>query len=270
MESNSSSSSSSRGGVQFRCALEEIRRISRLSSYQLDEIVAVWGDEEEQINRQQELKRDVTKYIQSGSGGGRRRLSDNYTFTSVGLCDHVGIRKEEKIIAREQVWDAVLNEQDNQRVAQVNTGHSNDIFKYNSALLAKACQRQAKTYKSQQIAYEKAKELELEILHQQRKKKIPTLNGSKLNFSQQQIRNQHATSSTSSEKRKHGHKSRNHHDGDHQTHHHSHRRRSKSCGDSTSDSNRRRRPESSSKTTLDSSSSSLAISKSSQHSPRSI
>ena len=268
MESNSSSS---RGGVQFRCALEEIRRISRLSSYQLDEIVAVWGDEEEQINRQQELKRDVTKYIQSGSGSGRRRLSDNYTFTSVGLCDHVGIRKEEKIIAREQVWDAVLNEQDNQRVAQVNTGHSNDIFKYNSALLAKACQRQAKTYKSQQIAYEKAKELELEILHQQRKKKIPTLNGSKLNFSQQQIRNQHATASTASGKRKHGHRSRNHHDdGGHQTHHHSHRRRSKSCGDSTSDSNRRRRPESSSKTTSDSSSSSLAISKSSQHSPRSI
>ena len=255
MESNSSSS---RGGVQFRCALEEIRRISRLSSYQFDEIVAVWGDEDEQIERQQELKRDATEFVQG------RRSSDNYTFTSVGLCDHVGTRKEEKVIARNLVWDAVLKEQDNQRVAQANTGHSNDIFKYNSALLAKACQ-QAQTYKSQQTAYEKAKELELEIHHQQ-KKKIPT-NGSKLNFSQQLRHHHHhhnATASTASGKRKHRNKAASaSHEG------HSHRRRSKSCDNTSSDghgtTSNRRRPESSTM-----SDSSLAISKASQHYPSRI
>ena len=259
--SSSSTSSSSRGGVQFRCALEEIRRISRLSSYQLEEIVAVWGDDDEQIERQQELKRDANEFIHSG-----RRSSDNYTFTSVGLCDHVGTRKEEKITAREQVWDAVWKEQENQRVAQVNTGHSNDIFKYNSALLAKACQQA--TYKSQQSAYEKAKELEFELFQQkeqeQEQQKVPT-NGTQLNVSQQQqpIRNHPHHASSTTGKRKHGGRktSTTSHDGGHNHHHH--RRRSKSCSSGDSSTSRRRRDQSTSE-------SSLAISKASQHSPRSI
>ena len=257
--SSSSTSSSSRGGVQFRCALEEIRRISRLSSYQLEEIVAVWGDDDEQIERQQELKRDANEFIHSG-----RRSSDNYTFTSVGLCDHVGTRKEEKITAREQVWDAVWKEQENQRVAQVNTGHSNDIFKYNSALLAKACQQA--TYKSQQSAYEKAKELEFELFQQQEQEqqKVPT-NGTQLNVSQQQqpIRNHPHHASSTTGKRKHGGRktSTTSHDGGHNHHHH--RRRSKSCSSGDSSTSRRRRDQSTSE-------SSLAISKASQHSPRSI
>ena len=209
--------------VRFQFALESVRRISRLSSYNLGEILAVWGDDEEEIQRRDELKRDASEYIEGG-----RRSSDNYTFTSIGLCDHVGSRREEKEVARCQMWDAVLDEQDNQRQAQENTGHSPDVFKYNSALLAMVCKKV--TQKSQQLAYENAKELEREIADHEQEKTLPVANGS-------------SHTAQHSVKRKHGTKSRKYSSS------RSHRSRSNS---------RRRKSESES----------LAISKTSQHYPR--
>ena len=95
-----------RRGVQFRSrnSIEDVRRISTLSNYNTDEVIAVWGDENETTRRIQELQQEM-----SDLGHGRRE-SDNLTCTTVGLS-HYGKRKAEKMEAREQTWHAVLWEQ---------------------------------------------------------------------------------------------------------------------------------------------------------------
>ena len=94
-----------RRGVQFRSrnSIEDVRRISTLSNYNTDEVIAVWGDENETTRRIQELQQEM-----SDLGHGRRE-SDNLTCTTVGL--NYGKRKAEKMEAREQTWHAVLWEQ---------------------------------------------------------------------------------------------------------------------------------------------------------------
>ena len=90
--------------------LNERHNISRLSTYELDELLAVWGDSEEKYNRKQAVKEDVKQFQKMG-----RRLSDNMTFTSVGLLDKVGERRVEKFINRERGLETVLSTQETQR-----------------------------------------------------------------------------------------------------------------------------------------------------------
>lgn len=88
-----------------RSCMEEVKRISRLSNYSLSEVIAVWGDTEEHKLHKKELKNAVKDMIQG------RRMSDNLTFTSVGIDDKIGEGKVEKIQAREDGWEAVFDEQ---------------------------------------------------------------------------------------------------------------------------------------------------------------
>jgi len=95
-------------GVQFhsRSSMEQVRRISRYSNYDPEEVVAYWGDSNEHRLRKQELREAVLDW-QMG-----RRNSDNFSFTTVGIADKVG---EGKAIKKENRWksrNAVMDEQD--------------------------------------------------------------------------------------------------------------------------------------------------------------
>jgi hypothetical protein len=95
-------------GIQWhsRDSIEVIKKISRVSEYSLDEIIAVWGDDDEAILHKQEL-RAAAKDVQHG-----RRVSDNMTFSTTGLKFLVGAAREEKQEAKYKAWDAVMDEQD--------------------------------------------------------------------------------------------------------------------------------------------------------------
>jgi hypothetical protein len=95
-------------GIQWhsRDSIEVIKKISRISQYSLDEIIAVWGDGDEEILRKKEL-RAAAKDVQHG-----RRVSDNMTFSTTGLKFLVGAAREEKQEAKYKAWDAVMDEQD--------------------------------------------------------------------------------------------------------------------------------------------------------------
>ncbi|KAG7363375.1 hypothetical protein IV203_026752 [Nitzschia inconspicua] len=94
--------------VQFRSrnSIEEVRRISRISNYDIEEIISYWGDSDEHILRKEELKKAAhdMQYC--------RRMSDNSTFTSLGIADKVGERRVIKKQNREIATRAVLDEQD--------------------------------------------------------------------------------------------------------------------------------------------------------------
>ena len=87
-------------------SIEEVRRISRISSRSLAEVVAYWGTTDEHMLRKQELRKAATE-MQA-----KRRMSDNMEFTSLGLADKVGegkmLKKQNRYLSRE----AVLDEQD--------------------------------------------------------------------------------------------------------------------------------------------------------------
>lgn len=95
------------GDVRFRSqsSMEAIRRISRISDYDMAEILDYWGDTEEKDERKAELKQAVKDMYY------KRRESDS-DFTTLGLDDKAGhgraIRKANKALAR----NAVLDEQD--------------------------------------------------------------------------------------------------------------------------------------------------------------
>jgi hypothetical protein len=95
-------------GIQWhsRNSIELIKRISRVSHYSIEEIFAVWGDDDEAIRRKQELK-VAARDMQYG-----RRVSDNMTFSTIGIRDKVGLGRQEKQEARYKAWDAVTDEQD--------------------------------------------------------------------------------------------------------------------------------------------------------------
>lgn len=95
-------------GVQFhsRNSVEQVRRISRYSNYDPDEVVAYWGDSNEHRLRKQELREAVVEWQQG------RRMSDNFSFTTVGIADKVG---EGRAVKKENRWksrSAVMDEQD--------------------------------------------------------------------------------------------------------------------------------------------------------------
>lgn len=95
-------------GVQFRSksSIEEVKRISRISNYDLDEVTAYWGDGNEQRVRKEELKVAVKEWQQG------RRSSDNFTFTTRGIADKVGEGKAAKKANRTISRMAVMDEQE--------------------------------------------------------------------------------------------------------------------------------------------------------------
>jgi hypothetical protein len=110
-------------GIQWhsRKSIEVIKRIPRVSqSYSVEEFLAVWGDSDEATLRKQELKVAASD-MQYG-----RRMSDNMTFSTIGIRDKVGAGRMEKQEARFKAWDAVMDEQDLQ--ASEGLGRDSDLI----------------------------------------------------------------------------------------------------------------------------------------------
>jgi Arc/MetJ family transcription regulator len=95
-------------GVGFRTgdAIEEVKRISRYSNYNMAEIEAYWGDGSEAKLRKQELRTTVQEWQQG------KRMSDNLTFTTRGIMDKIGEGKHVKKANREKARQAVMDEQE--------------------------------------------------------------------------------------------------------------------------------------------------------------
>jgi hypothetical protein len=95
------------GGVRFRSrsSIEEVMRISRVSNYDMEEIVSYWGERDDHVLRKSELKRAVQDMYF------HRRTSDN-DFTTLGIEDTVGQGKANKKANRMLSRSAVMNEQD--------------------------------------------------------------------------------------------------------------------------------------------------------------
>jgi hypothetical protein len=93
--------------VQFhkRGSIEEVRRISRLSTYGTEEVIAYWGNNDEYRLRKQELKEAVIDWHYG------RRNSDNMTFTAIGIEDQVGEGRALRKEIRSRSRSAVLEEQ---------------------------------------------------------------------------------------------------------------------------------------------------------------
>lgn len=101
---------SSRGrkavGFRGRASIEEVRRISRISNRSLEEVIAYWGTSEDHKLRKQELRAAAHDMQVT------RRMSDNMSFTTLGLADKVGEGKAIKKAHRAKSREAVLDEQD--------------------------------------------------------------------------------------------------------------------------------------------------------------
>jgi hypothetical protein len=95
-------------GVGFRSgdSIEQVKRISRYSNYDMSEIEAYWGDGSEAKLRKQELRTTVQEWQQG------RRMSDNLTFTTRGIMDKIGQGKHVKKANREKARQAVMDEQE--------------------------------------------------------------------------------------------------------------------------------------------------------------
>ena len=105
---NRKEASSSCGGVRFRSreSIEEIRRISRISNYKLEEVINYWGDSEEHKLRKEELKKAASEMQFC------RRMSDNVEYTTLGIADKVGEGRAVKRANRFKSKRAVLDEQE--------------------------------------------------------------------------------------------------------------------------------------------------------------
>ncbi|KAL3896300.1 MAG: hypothetical protein SGARI_007211, partial [Bacillariaceae sp.] len=82
-----------------------VRRISRISNYNLEEVVSYWGDSGDHVLRKRELKKAAQEFQF------QRRQSDN-NFTSLGIADKVGEGRQMKKENRNKSRNAVLDEQD--------------------------------------------------------------------------------------------------------------------------------------------------------------
>jgi len=107
IKDNFKGSGSGNAGVQFRSqsSIEEVMRISRVSNYDMEEIVSYWGESDDHILRKSELKRAVKDmYLY-------RRTSDR-DFTTLGIDDKVGQGKANKKANRMISRNAVMDEQE--------------------------------------------------------------------------------------------------------------------------------------------------------------
>ena len=81
------------------------RRVSDLSTYSAPEKYAVWGNKAEQLQKRLQLKQEIIEYAQG------RRLSDNQTFSSIGIVDKILDGKKAKDDIRHAARQVVLDEQ---------------------------------------------------------------------------------------------------------------------------------------------------------------
>jgi hypothetical protein len=95
-------------GIQFRSrdSIEEVKRISNITTYNAEEIESYWGDSREHKLRKQDLRVEVQEWKQG------RRQSDNLTFTTRGLMDKIGEGRVIKKANREKSRQAVMDEQE--------------------------------------------------------------------------------------------------------------------------------------------------------------
>lgn len=93
-------------GFNSRESIEQVKRISRYSNYDMAEIEAYWGDGSEHKLRKKELRSAVQEWQQG------RRMSDNLTFTTRGIMDKIGEGKHIKKANREKARQAVMDEQE--------------------------------------------------------------------------------------------------------------------------------------------------------------
>ena len=139
------------------------RRVSDLSTYSAPEKFAVWGNKAEQLQKRMQLKQEIVEYAQG------RRLSDNQTFSSIGIVDKILDGKKAKDGIRHAARQAVLDEQYFQlHMKEIDTsddgrsngndndssfGHSNSIDEIIASVYMEA------TLNAQQRAHEEAMEL---------------------------------------------------------------------------------------------------------------
>ena len=114
-------------GVRFRSrkSIEQVKRILRLSDYNMDEIQAMYGTDEEELERKQILQEQILEFGEYADAmmdeyensndevKFDRRVSDN-SYTTIGIRDKCGPRLQEKIESREAGWDAVMWDQHDQ------------------------------------------------------------------------------------------------------------------------------------------------------------
>jgi hypothetical protein len=95
-------------GVKFhsRGSIEEVRRISKVTNYSEEELIAYWGESDEFKLRKQDLRIAVQDWQQG------RRVSDNLEFTTIGLLDKIGEGRKQKKKNRQVSRQAVLDEQE--------------------------------------------------------------------------------------------------------------------------------------------------------------
>ena len=119
--------------VRFRSqrSMEEVYQVESRSDYKQSEFIAVWGRQDEQKKRQQQIRKELQAYVYG------LMLEDDTNFTTIGLKDKFGTRREEKQRSKEDAWSSVLWEQYHQYQDQVATGYGG----YNDELLAAAYER---------------------------------------------------------------------------------------------------------------------------------
>ena len=147
-----------RKSVRFPAQLSSLqitKHISRLSSRGLAEIKAMWGDEKEEEERKEKIRRDLDR-IQFLDG--MRTDNDDSGLCALGLDDKVGTRAQEKMEHREQAWDAVMWNQHDQL-----EGSNHAKRELDDEEVAKVYQADAGTQKLQQQAQEEAYKLAQEI-----------------------------------------------------------------------------------------------------------
>ena len=136
-------------------SLQITKHVSRLSSRGLSEIKAMWGDEKEEEERREKIRRDLDR-IQLLHG--MRTDNDDSGLCALGLDDKVGSRAQEKMEHREQAWDAVMWNQHDQL-----EGSNHAKRELDDEEVAKVYQADAGTQKLQQQAQEEAYKLAQEI-----------------------------------------------------------------------------------------------------------
>ena len=94
-----------RAMFRSEASMVEIMEISRISTYDPEEIVNYWGDSDEHVLRKSELRKAVQEMYF------HKRMSDA-NFTSVGISDKAGEGKKIKKRNRTVSRNAVLDEQD--------------------------------------------------------------------------------------------------------------------------------------------------------------
>ena len=141
------------GSVRFRSrsSIEQVMRISRVSNYDMEEVISYWGNSDEQIQRKSELKKDVQDMYFN------RRTSD-CDFTNLGIEDKAGQGKRNKKVNRLFSREAVLDEQEQQRdEGVVDDGFLANVYTRTTVAARREAENKAKRLHNQLTNEEKIK-----------------------------------------------------------------------------------------------------------------